>query len=307
MVNYYKYAPIVLMMLCFFFALPHYIWNVFLNLLSSLNLDLILEASSEMLKPISEDVTDEQATFIIDRLLQYTALERRSDGKGDDKRERLMKKVGGDSCLSRLRAFLVAKLLPAGRCLFYAYLFTKMMYVANVCLALWGLSVFLDVSLWEYPVKIIRGLRFSPEYGTQFSGRFPTVTICQYTGEAQVHGKLLRFSNLCVVPLNLYFDKIFAFFYCLFMILLVLLVISVFVWLYKCSSSQKFFRNYLTVEGPGSVSASLRRLDSIATVDMIFMLRLVENNTDWLVTYNLVRKLNDKLASMSMNEPGYKA
>ena len=206
-----------------------------------------------------------------------------------------MKKIGGNSCVSKFMAFLSSTFLPQGKCLFFAYLFTKFLYVANISLTLWGLSVFLDISPWDYPRKILSGLQFRSELGRQFSGRFPTVTICQYTGEAQVHGKLLRMTGLCVIPFNVYYDKIFAIFYGFLIVLLVLLIVSIFVWLYKCCSSNMFFKKYLDVGFPCPVGSSLKRLNDVATVDLIFVLRLVENNADWLVTYSLVRKLNEKL------------
>ena len=292
MVNYYKYVPIVLMLMAFFFAVPHYLWGVCLNLCSGLNLDNIVEASTEMLDPVSSSVTESQADSVADRLLQYTCLERSQQGlrSASFKRADLLRRFN-EVYSSSLARKLASLTLPfRGSRLFGLYILMKIVYTLNVSLTLWGLAVFLDVSPMEYLGKLFRGIAFEPEHGTQFSGRFPTVTICQYTGEAQVIGKLLRFTSLCVIPFNVYYDKIFATFYFLFVVLLALLVVSIPVWIYKCCDSRRFFVKYLGRAGP-----SLERFDSIATFDMMFILRLIENNSDAIVTFNLLQKLNEKL------------
>ena len=292
MVNYYKYAPIVLMLMSFFFALPHYIWQVMLNLLHGLNLENVMEAATGMLDPISNSVTDDQADLVADRLLQFSQLEKaHQENPSASKRANLMARIGGGA-LTKKCSFR----LPFSGCrLFIAYMITKVLYIVNVCLTLWGVGVFLDVSPWDYLGKIMRGLSFHPEYASQFSGRFPTVTICQYTGEAQVIGKLLRLTNICVIPFNIYYDKIFAVFYIIYVVLLVLFVVSVINWLYKCCNSQKFFEKYLRVD-VSSASSALKQWDSIVSLDLIFVLRLIENNSDWIVAYHIVQKLQEKLS-----------
>ena len=306
MVNYYKYAPIVLMLMSFFFALPHQLWCVMLGLFNGLNLENIMEASTEMLDPVSHSVTADQAELVADRLLQFAQLEGAAEdhrgGRGGSassaRRSELMRKVGGGSWL---RSFFIRRCysLP-GRRLFAAYMATKALYIITVCLTLWGVGVFLDISPFTYLAKILRGFTFRPEYASQFSGRFPTVTICQYTGEAVVMGKLLRLTNICVIPFNIYYDKIFAVFYVLLVVLLVLLVVSVLTWLRRCLRAREFFGKYL--EDNTASNAGAGRLAAFASLDLIFVLRLIENNSDGIVTYHIVQKLNEKLMTEGKKE-----
>ena len=294
MVNYYKYVPIILMLMAFFFAVPYYLWQVSLNLCSRLNLENIVEASTEMLDPVSSSVTESQADNVADRLLQYSCLEQCQQGhrSASSNRANLLRRLD-EVYSSPLARKLASMTLPfQGSRLFGIYILMKIVYTLNVLLMLWGLAVFLDVSPLEYLGKLFRGIAFEPEHGTQFSGRFPTVTICQYTGEAQVMGKLLRFTSLCVISFNVYYDKIFAIFYFLFVVLLVLLVVSIPVWIYKCCGSRRFFVKYLGRAGP-----SLEKMNSISTLDMMFILRLIENNSDAIVTFTLLQKLNEKLST----------
>ena len=70
-----------------------------------------------------------------------------------------------------------------------------------------------------------------------------------------------------------------------------------FAWLYKvqCRGCRGFFGEYLDIASPSSVNPALKKLDAIATTDMIFILTMLENNTDGIVTYNIVNKLGEKL------------
>ena len=53
------------------------------------------------------------------------------------------------------------------------------------------------------------------------SERFPINTLCEFRGQPQVHGYLISYTAHCVLPINLYNDKLYAVMTLMFTVVLV--------------------------------------------------------------------------------------
>lgn len=292
--NYYKYAPVLLFFMLFFFMLPYFFWEVWQHSLLGLDLHNILDSSGRMLEPISIRHRESQAKDIAERLHFFKQLERPSKTRSS-----FLRKAFPPSSRAATWAKLAgASPVPPGASLFSMYLLIKVLYLVDVALNLVILSYFLDVSLADYLSRawIFSSFQGHSDIQGQLSPRFPTTVICSYTGEAQVMGKLLRLTSLCSIPLNIYYDKVFGLLYLFLAVLFVLFAISIFVWLYKCAIKKSFLHKYLHgVSGVGQLDfATEQAFVAYLSTDLIFILRLIEKATDGIVVFTIVHKLKDK-------------
>ena len=66
---------------------------------------------------------------------------------------------------------------------------------------------------------------------------FPINTLCEIMGQPQIHGYLVRYTIHCLLPINLYNDKIFAVLTLFLGVVTLSNLISFGLWLYRCKAS----------------------------------------------------------------------
>jgi len=287
-INYYRWVPVVLMIQCFFFLLPFYIWQALAQSVHGLHIFHVLKGADEIAKvECAGEERDVRCEEVAKRLRIFVDLNKT--------KSKLQKKLFGDS--GRLRVF------GGSSALFVSYITSKILALANHLLQLLFLSAFLQNDIWTHCANTVKGVFDSKAWS--LSPRFPVTTICEYTGEAQVHGQLLRLTCLCSIPLNLYHDKIFSVMGIFMIIMIVLIPISAIHWLCKCLDKQAFLRRYFLPfsSDTSSSSDSSSSLDDVTPrdverfaeaclpVDVIFLLRLMEMNADGVVVAFVVEKM----------------
>lgn len=291
MINYYRWVPVVLMLQCLFFLLPWYIWEALAQSVHGLNIHHVLKGADDI---ADIDCTGEER----DRRCEEVAKRFRIFVELNKSRSKVQKRLFGDG--GRLRPF------GGSAALFVSYITSKLLYLANHLLQLLFLSAFLDNDIWTHCANTVKGVFDARAWS--LSPRFPVTTICEYTGEAQVHGKLLRMTCLCSIPLNLYHDKIFAVLGIFMIIMIILIPISIIHWLCKCLDKKAFLRRYFlpfsSSDSEFSSSSSCassfddvrpheveRFVDAYLPVDVIFLLRLMEMNADGVVVAFVLQKM----------------
>jgi len=109
--------------------------------------------------------------------------------------------------LSRICCFFCSK--DSGNYLVFIYMFTKVLYIMNTVAQLFVLDVFLgmDRNYHLYGIQVISRLLYGQDW--TLSERFPRVTLCDFQIRQQTN--VHRYTVQCVLPINLFNEKIFIF------------------------------------------------------------------------------------------------
>ena len=105
-----------------------------------------------------------------------------------------------------------------GNYLIIVYLVIKCLYLINVIGQLFLLDAFLGVPFHSYGVDVLRGIvpvgadwSSSQSMSHLSSSRFPRITMCDL--KVRRLGAVHRYNVQCVLPINLFNEKIFLFVY----------------------------------------------------------------------------------------------
>ncbi|KAL5006164.1 hypothetical protein ScPMuIL_017322 [Solemya velum] len=287
-ITYYQWVPIILVFMAFLFKMPSVVWRM-LNTYSGLNLEKIvtLTAATQVGDPKKRDQTVKHIAAYIDRWL-------------DTHRQyhwnfmvRMRQKM------SRFCCFLCNR--REGTFLTGLYLFVKMLYVINVILQFFILNGFMGGFYSLYGFEVLDGLASNKEW--RESPRFPRVTLCDF--------KIRQLENIqdwtvqCVLPINLFNEKIFIFMWFWFVFVACLTCGNFLFWIWRVLFRQnrpryvkKFLKIMDEIHGDDDRKICKRFADEYLRDDGIFVLRLVgKNSNDILLTdlvFNLWQIFKDK-------------
>lgn len=193
--GYYQWVPFVLLLQCTAFYIPYCFWHLFARR-SGLNLNDLLKCASE-----ASTADPEQRQKIVAYVARY--MEECFHHNRQYKNGAFSRLV---KCLSRYLPCLVfGKRL--GNYLTALYLFVKLMYIGNLMGQIYLIGVFTGTNYTFYGVDLLKDIMQGRQW--ERSGYFPRVTWCDF--QVWAIGNLQRFSVQCVLPINLFNEKIFIF------------------------------------------------------------------------------------------------
>uniref|UniRef100_A0A914HZ79 Multifunctional fusion protein n=1 Tax=Globodera rostochiensis TaxID=31243 RepID=A0A914HZ79_GLORO len=118
------------------------------------------------------------------------------------------------------------------------YLSIKLSYLLLICFHLLIFKYFLG--------SLDFALGFVRHPGNwQQTGHFPRVTVCDFS--VYKYAQPVNFTIECVLPLNMFNEKIFVFFFFWLCLMLALTVFSIFLWLGRVGSRRRHFRKLLLI------------------------------------------------------------
>ena len=182
-----------------------------------------------------------------------------------------------------------------GNYLLILYLVVKFLFVFNAVSQVFLLNMFLRTDYHVYGLEVMRNI-YNPDI--TYSPRFPRVTLCDFLIRqlANTH----RHTVQCVLPINLFNEKIFIFIWFWLVFMSIVSAYNFLAWCLRamCWRGQQYFvkrhlRHMLPDEQDqdevkkwvrGFVQDYLRH-------DGLLVLRLLEMNTNHLVTAELIRDL----------------
>lgn len=170
------------------------------------------------------------------------------------------------------------------------YLFVKGLFCLNALLQLFLLNSFLQVDGF-FGISLLNNLLNDISWSA--SGLFPRVTFCDFKiREMNVH---FTDTIQCVLPLNLFHEKIYVFLWFWCAIVAVTTFFNAFWWLYLLlvrSQSSLFLAKFLRMS---DISYNEKHFNyffrKIRRLDVVFVLRLLNSNIGPLVTKQVVESL----------------
>ncbi|KAH9514826.1 Innexin unc-7 [Bulinus truncatus] len=194
--------------------------------------------------------------------------------------------------LSNVFCFWFAK--RDGKFLTGFYLFIKLLYVANVIFQFYILNHFLAMNYSVFGLEVIEALIKEGSYTD--SPRFPRVTLCDF--EIRQLNNLQRYTVQCVLPINLFNEKIFIFLWFWYLFVAVVTAANYLSWLYHIlfgSNRYRYVKKYLKL-GENLRSKTDSKLakkfaDEYLRDDGVFVLKIVSKNSSELVLSDLINHL----------------
>ena len=190
-----------------------------------------------------------------------------------------------------------------GNYLIRCYMLVKLLYVINVVVQLFLLDVFLGTPFHGYGVEVLRGVFLDDkEWAAETSVRFPHITMC----ELKIYrlGALHRYAVQCVLPINLFNEKIFLFVWFWMVLVGVVALCSLVMWTARfiyAPGRRQYVKRHLNYVEPVVTEMDERRRKRKARhfvhhyldQDGVFVLRLVAHNTSTVTVTELVGSLWD--------------
>ncbi|XP_064598244.1 innexin unc-9-like isoform X1 [Liolophura sinensis] len=279
--QYYQWVPIILLFMALMFKFPNVLWNIF-NDGSGVNVDkvVVLAEATQMGSPEDREKCIKHIAIYMDRWLEtnretkYNVVVR--------VRQRLTK-----YCM-----FFCAK--KDGTYLTGFYMFIKLLFCVNVIGQFFLLNAFLAMEYNLYGAEVINYL--SEKGNLRESPRFPRVTLCDF--QIRQLQNLLRYTVQCVLPINLFNEKIFAFFWFWLVLVATVTIASFIFWLWRVfflQNKNRYCKRYLKlldlIQTGEDKKLCMNFANHYLRDDGIFVLRLVTKNSTDLVTADLLAHL----------------
>ncbi|XP_050418681.1 innexin unc-9 isoform X1 [Patella vulgata] len=280
-ITYYQWVPLILLFQAFMFKFPNIMWRVF-NGGSGINLDKVVDMAekTQMGSPDDRKTTIDHISKYLDRWLEthreykYNIIVRA---------KQKMARICCFFCNKRAGTYLVA-----------FYLFVKVLYVVNVIGQFFLLNAFLasDYSLYGFEVMEM----LANEGSWKESPRFPRVTLCDF--RIRQLQNIQRWTVQCVLPINLFNEKIFIFIWFWLVIVATLSCINMLAWFYRIVLKRNraaYIKKYLKINNELHTASDkktcVKFADQYLRDDGVFVLRVISKNSTDLVVTDLVQNM----------------
>jgi hypothetical protein len=277
-ISYYQWVPIILMFQALMFKLPNLLWRL-LNGVGGLNMDSLVQLTESTQLGTVEDrekVTNQAAKYIDKWLKAHRQYHNNA-------------LVRVRQIFSNIFCFWFAK--RDGKYLSGLYLFVKGIYAANIIGQFFLLNSFMsmDFSVYGFEVlyKVFNGEEFKD------SLRFPRVTLCDF--------EIRQFANIqsntvqCVLPINLFNEKIFIFLWFWFFLVAVVSCSSYLFHLYYFifdHNRYKYVKKYLKItdnlRNENDLESAKKFANEYLLEDGVFVLRVIAKNSSELVLTDII-------------------
>ncbi|VDD74103.1 unnamed protein product [Mesocestoides corti] len=185
----------------------------------------------------------------------------------------------------------------SGTYLTFLYFFVKFLYVVNAVGQIYLMECFVGSKVTFYGAAVLADLIAGRDW--QQSGHFPRVTFCDM--EAKKLGKNHVYTIQCVLPINMFLEKIYIFLWFWHIMLTIVTLTSLIGWI-KClfwrRGRLKFVRRYLKAVGflprmldPRDRQRTRQFVEEYLTADAFFLIRLIGTNNGDLLASELTSEL----------------
>ncbi|KAI0223473.1 Innexin unc-7 [Lamellibrachia satsuma] len=216
-IGYYQWVPMILLTQAVFFYMPCMLWR-FLNNKSGIDVNSVLQEAVKLNDTAWCERRGKTLRFTAQQMSRYLS------GTREFRRGRCTRCkhfVSRHFCLVCGRRY--------GNYLVTLYIFIKLLYLANIAAQLFALEAFLGSDYHIYGVQLVVRLLRQQDWAA--SERFPRVTLCDFY--VRQLGNIHRHTVQCVLPINLFNEKIFIFVWFWLVFMASVVVCSTLAWLYR--------------------------------------------------------------------------
>nr|QQY02610.1 innexin 4 [Cryptocotyle lingua] len=236
----------------------------------------------DLSKPPSKQKTSEKKIVVrVDKTVGHGSHASKSTAKSSLKGKKTLSNSIFPRCGRKYGNFLV-----------HLYIAVKLCYLLNVVGQIYLMQSFIGTKYTSYGARVLIDLIQGREWHQ--SGHFPRVTFCDL--EAKKLGKNHIYTLQCVLPLNMFLEKIYIFLWFWHVAIAMVTLLSLLVWLYRIFASHSrmhFVQSYLKPENSVPLhSAVLEKfVNSYLGLDGVFIIRLIGTNCGGLLACDLVNEL----------------
>ena len=293
-ISYYQWVPIMLLVQAFLFYIPCLVWRVFSDR-SGININNLAEAAETIQNALYPERRDKTIKYMIRHLDHYLEYQREYRG----------------GCCGHLKHCLARHLcLPCGNrygnYLIALYLVTKIFYFINVVCQLFILTGFLGTDYHFYGIEILHAMIFGKDW--MASKSFPRITLCDFS--IRQMGNVHQHTVQCVLPINLFNEKIYIFLWFWFVMVAAATGFSFIRWIWVIGfrfSRIRYIRRQLKImdklnrDSDRDRKMSIKFAETYLRQDGVFVLKLVSKNSTDLVVADIVGALWDNYRAKPMN------
>jgi hypothetical protein len=181
-----------------------------------------------------------------------------------------------------------------GNYLIALYMFSKILHLANVIGQLFVLNTFLGQSFHLYGIDVLRAMVAGDDW--TLSPRFPRVTMCDF--KVRRLGNVQRYTVQCVLPINLFNEKIFLFIWFWMAFVAAVTTASLLMWALRVAfrvDRHRYVKKHLQlmdkIDNEDDKKTAVRFVEDYLRQDGVFVLRLVGHNTNAITVTEFVCSL----------------
>ncbi|GAB1597361.1 innexin unc-9-like isoform X2 [Argonauta hians] len=279
--TYYQWVPLILLFQALLFKAPNLLWRI-LHGTSGVNLDKLCELAEKTQygSPDDRKKTIEHLAYFMDRWLDSNRIYHCNFVV---KTRQKFAKICCCFCGKREGTYLSG-----------LYLTIKLLYVVNVIGQFFMLNSFLSTDFGIYGFQVMQ--HFNDHGSFKESPLFPRVTLCDFSIRQMTN--LQRFTVQCVLPINLFNEKIFIFLWFWFVFVSTMACVNMLGWVYYMAfkkNNTRYIKKYLKLSNHQILNNEKKLYrnfaDNYLRNDGVFVLRVIGKNSTDLVLTDLVKQL----------------
>lgn len=293
MIPYYQWIPMILLVQALLFYLPCLVWRT-MNGRSGIDVNNIVEAGETFQNTELADNRDKTLRYMTKQMDRYLSSQHEMKTGCT---------VSLKHCISRTCCMCCGR--RHGNYLVCLYIFTKLLYIANAIGQIFVLNAFLGQDFNMYGLEVLTALTRGEDWTT--SPRFPRVTMCDF--KVRRLGNVQRYTVQCVLPINLFNEKIYLFVWFWMVFVAALSCFSLITWILRSvfrTDRHRYVKKHLhlmeKISGDSDKKQVIKFVEKYLKQDGCFVLRLVGHNTNAITVTEFVCSMWDNFRAKPMIE-----
>ena len=278
---YYQWVPFILLFQALLFKMPRILWRIVASM-SGVCMETVISMAAEMQYKPPED-RKKQVDYVVNHVDRWlVGVKHYNPGICLPFRE----KVAKYCCVFCGRRY--------GNYLMTCNLFIKALYVTNAVCQLYVVNSFLGGDYILYGFHVLEAFLKGEDWST--SDRFPRVTLCDF--EIRQLQNVQKWTVQCVLPINLFNEKIFLFIWFWLILIaalsafnLLLHIVAVLFPQQRMQYLKKYLHTHRLLKTGGDKKLAKLFVDRYLRQDGVFLLRMISHNASDVVASDLIYEL----------------
>jgi hypothetical protein len=294
MIPYYQWMPMILLVQALLFYMPVMIWRT-LNGRSGIDVNNIVESGETFQNTELAESREKTLNYMTKQMNRYLTSQREYRSGCTVSLKHFLSRTCCLCCGRRHGNYLVV-----------LYIFSKLVFIANVIGQLFVLNMFLGHDFNLYGIDVMRSLAAGEDWTA--SPRFPRVTMCDF--KVRRLGNVQRYTVQCVLPINLFNEKIYLFLWFWMVFVALLTLLSLVQWVLRSAfrtDRYRYIKKHLMLMNkldPDNDKPKLVKfVEDYLRQDGVFVLRLVGHNTNAITVTEFVCALWDEYTGKKDDPP----